>query len=188
MKDDADRPRSEMDVLKFYIWLMLVMTVALAVFFWIVSSDLDDTRKNLQQGQTWTKEFADEASEIQAMLNVHATNKEDAARDNPLSWFANVWRSRGINDQSIVPQAWAVPPRSDTKGSMRYYEENIDVQFNSRAPLTRQQIAEFCHEVEKRSTRLRILELDVRRVDRDTFDKDAWTGKAKIGYRHAKLD
>ena len=54
--------------------------------------------------------------------------------------------------------------------------------------LPRQSIAEFCYEVEKASTRLRIIELELHRTDKENFDKDEWSGKATIGYRHSKTD
>jgi hypothetical protein len=188
VRDDVGRPRSEMDVLKFFIWLMVVMTLAVAGFYWKMSSDVDEVQRNLKQGNSWMPEFAKEGAEIQAMMNVHKTNKEDAARDQPFSWFAGIWRKRGIPNDSMVPQAWTVPPKSESKGAMRYFEERIDMGFNNKAPLSRQQIVEFCHEVEKSSTRLRVLELDLRRADKDNFDKDLWSGKATIGYRHPRID
>jgi hypothetical protein len=182
MKDEAGRPQSEMDVLKFYIWLMVVMTLALAGFFWKIWSDLDRTTTNLKVGQTSAKDFAERGAEIQAMLGVYKNSKEDEARDSPNTWFARVWSRRGINGLSIVPTTWKVPPDYNAKG--KFSEERIDMGFNSKAPLTREQIAEFCHEIEKSSTRLRVIELEVRRAEKDKFDSDEWAGKAIVGYRH----
>jgi hypothetical protein len=186
MRDETGRPQSEMDVLKFYIWLMVVMTVVLAGFFWTVWRDLEDTRQNIKLGQTLSKEFAERQAEIQGMLRVYTTNKEDAARDAPQLWFSTIWQRKGINTNSVNPGSWT----SSFVSKGKYTEERIDMGFNPRAPLPRQQIAEFCHEVEKSSTRQRVLELDIRRVDRENFDKDEWTGKATIGFRHTpdKLD
>lgn len=187
MKDIADRPQTDMDFLKFYIWLMLVMTLVLAgIFWWLVWMKLEDTEKNLAQGRAWTKDFAQMQSEIQGMLNVHQNNKEDIARDAPETWFSGIWRRKGINDASMRPGPWKVPPSFNAKG--RYYEEQIDMNFDPKAPLSRKSIAEFCHEIEKSSTRLRVIELDLRRASKDDFDKDEWGGKATIGYRHARQD
>jgi hypothetical protein len=186
VKDEAARPQSEMDVLKFYIWLMVVMTVAIAGFSWYVWNDVEAKRKNLQQGTAWMKELSQQGSEIQAMLTVHKNNKEDIARDSPSTWFSNIWRRRGINDASIVPGPWKIPPTFNAKG--KYYEEQIELKFNAKAPLSRQSILEFCYWVEKSSTRQRILVLDVRRSDKENFDKDEWAGGVTIGYRHARAD
>jgi len=186
MKDESGAPKNEMDVLKFYIWLMVVLTLALGIFFWKVWSDLDTTRKNLQQGGVFRKEFAEMQSKISGMLNVYRNNKEDIARDAPQTWFSSIWRRCNIADPSMQPGAWKVPPDFNAKG--KYYEEQIDMGFNVRSPLTREAIAKFCHEVEKSSTRLRVLVLEVRRTDKDAFEKDEWAGKAVIGYRHARND
>lgn len=188
MKDETDRPRGEMDVLKFYIWLMLLMTVAVAGFYWKMSSDVEDVQKNLKQGQTWMPEFAKQGADIEAMLKVHKTNAEDEAREQAIKWFSTIWRKRGIANESMVPGQWKVPPISASKGTMRYFEEQYDIGFNSRNPLSREAIAAFCYEVEKSSTRLRVIDLDIRRTDKENFEKDAWSGKAVIGYRHAKTD
>ena len=186
MKNEADRPASEMDVLKFYIWLMVVMTLALGGFFWHVWSKLEATRANLQQGSNMVKEFEQEQAEIQSMLHVYGANKEDVARDSPFTWFSNVWNRCGINANSLTPGSWRVPPRLDNKG--KFYEESIDMTINTKTPLNREIVAKFCHEIEKSSTRLRLLELKINRADKDGLEKDEWAGKITIGYRHARLD
>lgn len=187
MKDLTARPQSEMDVLKFYVWLMVVMTLALLGFLWYQWDALERTRMNLRQGTTWKKDFEQQQAEIVAMLNVYKNNKEDIARDSPLTWFSALYRKRGIADASIAPGTWRVPPTYNAKG--KFYEEQIDWGFNSKAPiLQRSSIVDFCYDIEKSSTRLRILELDVRRADKDNFDKDEWAGKVTVGYRHARMD
>ena len=186
MKDEADRPTSEMDVLKFYIWLMVVMTLALCGFFWHVWSKLDATRSNLQSGANLMKDFEVQQAEILSMLNVYKNNKEDVARDSPFTWFSNVWNRCGINANSLTPGSWRVPPRFDPRN--KYYEEQFDIAVNAKTPLTREVVAKFCHEIEKSSTRLRILEFTVQRADKDGLEKDDWAGKISIGYRHARLD
>ena len=186
MKDLAARPQSEMDVLKFYIWLMVVMTLALLGALWYATGELDRTRMNLRQGATWKKEFEQQQAEIVAMLNVYEGNKEDIARDSPLTWFGAIWTRRGITNNNMVPGAWRPQPTYNAKG--KFFEESIDMGVNAKAPLARQSIVDFCYDIEKSSTRLRILELEVRRTDKDNFDKDEWAGKVTIGYRHARMD
>jgi hypothetical protein len=186
MKDDDARPQSEMDVLKFYIWLMAVMTLALAGFFWKVWTDLDSVKKNRAFGEAQMNDkkdgFGKMQSEIQGMLGVYKSNKEDLARDSPLTWFSSAWRRVGIPDASMQSGAWKVPPDYNAKG--KFAEERIEMSFSARNPLPRKQIAQFCHEIEKNSTRLRIIELEVRRTDKDNFEKDEWSGKCVVGFRH----
>lgn len=186
MKTEASRPGAELDVLKFYIWLMAVMTLALAGFFWHVWSQLESTKSNLRAGVAMKKQFERDQAEIQGMLSVYKNNKEDVARDAPMTWFSNVWNRCGINANSLQPGAWRVPPRLDARG--KFYEEQIDMSIPPKSPLPREQIAKFCHEIEKASARLRVLELDVKRADKDGLEKDDWSGKIFIGYRHARVD
>jgi hypothetical protein len=186
VKDLAARPQSEMDVLKFYIWLLVVMTLALLGALWYASDQLDRTRMSLKQGTTWKKDFEQQQAEIVAMLNVYKNNKEDIARDSPHTWFSALWTRRGVANASMQPGTWKVPPSFNAKG--KFYEESIDMGVNPKAPLPRQSVVDFCYDIEKSSTRLRILELDVRRTDKDNFDKDEWNGKVTIGYRHARMD
>jgi hypothetical protein len=186
VKDIEARPQAEIDVLKFYIWLMVVMTLALCGALYYVWDQLDATRKNYALGQSWKDDFEEQQAEIGAMLNVYKTNKEDIARYSPHTWFSALWTKRGIQNASMVPGTWKVPPTFNNKG--KYYEESIDMGVNRKSPLPRQSVVDFCYDIEKSSTRLRILELDVGRTDKDNFDKDEWAGKVTIGYRHARLD
>jgi hypothetical protein len=185
MKDVAARPQSEMDVLKFYIWLMLVMTLAAAGLFWKVWSDLGSVNRNIAQGTAWTTTFAQEKRDIKGMLDVYKTNKENEARDAPLTWFTTIWRKCGIPDASIAIKTW-IKPNYDSK--LKCVEERIEIQFPNKAPLERRLIAQFCHAVEAASTRLRVIELEVHRADKEDLEKDAWYGKAIIGYRHPKTN
>ena len=186
MKDIDARPQTEIDVLKFYIWLMVVMTLALLGALWYVWDQRDATEKNYALGQTWKDDFEKQQAEIVGMLNVYRTNKEDVARYSPNVWFPALWTKCGIQNTSMALGQWKVPPTYNNKG--KFYEETIDIGVNRKAPLPRQSIVEFCYIIEKSSTRLRILELDVGRTDKDNFDKDEWTGKLTVGYRHARLD
>ena len=186
MKDLAARPQSEIDVLKFYIWLMVVMTLALVGALWFASDQLETTKKNLAFGVAQKDDFEKQQGEILGMLNVYKNNKEDVARYSAFTWFSALWIKRGIQSNSIVPGTWKVPPTFVNKG--KYYEESIDWGVNAKAPLARQSIVDYCYDIEKASTRLRILELEVRRADTNSFEKDEWAGKVTVGYRHARLD
>ncbi len=187
MKDDIAREGPELDVLKFYIWLMVVMTVVLGVLFWFMWKGVEETRKTVAQGRSWLKEYAEAKVEIQGMLNVYKNNKEDEARERPLTWFSSIWRRKGIPETSITigAGAWKDPPDYRAKGN--YEEEKIELKFQQKDPLTREQIAAFCHEVERSSTRLRIIELELHRASKDNMEEDRWYGKVLVGYRHARL-
>ena len=186
MKDLAARPQSEIDVLKFYIWLMVVMTLALIGALWFASDQLETTKKNLAFGVSLKDDFEKQQGEILGMLNVYKNNKEDVARYSPFTWFSALWVKRGVANTSMQAGTWRVPPAFNAKG--KFYEESIDMGVNAKAPLPRQAVVDFCYDIEKASTRLRILELEVRRADTNSFDKDEWAGKVTVGYRHARMD
>jgi hypothetical protein len=186
VKNEADRPAAELDVLKIFIWVMAIGSLALGGIFWREWSKLDATRANLQQGANLMKDFEMQQAEIQGMLRVYGANKEDVARDSPMTWFSNIWNRCGINANSLRPGTWRVPPRLDARG--KFYEEQFDIAIDAKTPLPRESIAKFCHEIEKSSARLRILELTVNRADKDGLEKDDWSGKISIGYRHAGLN
>ena len=186
MSKEAPSGAGELDVVKIYIWFMAVFTVLFAGGVWYLRNDV---QKSETQYDVATKKFdalAKSRGEITSMLNVYRDNKEDQARSNPFTWFANAWRRTGIPDSSIKMGAWE-DPRYDSKG--KFYEETIRIGVESRNPLTRKQIVDFCHEVERASTRLRILELDLNRAkSKEGLEKDEWSGKVTIGYRRAKIN
>ncbi len=181
MKDDAPAPADELDVLKVYVWVMLVMTVVLAVVVWIFWKKVDNLTYRVQQGRDYMEEMAEAKNEIKAMLNVYKDNREDEAREKPLTWFSAVWRRKGIRDQSIKPLSWRDPPLWNPKG--KFYEEQITIQFVSKQPMKRKLIVDFCHEIERASTRLRIIELQLKRPKKDDFEQDNWYGSVVVGYR-----
>lgn len=184
MKSDTASPGEELDLIKVYIWVMVAMTAVLAFVVWFTSNQVDKTQKDIRFARSNLVEFAETKQEIRAMLNVYTANKEDEARLQPLTWFSRVWQRKGINDQSIKPGAWQ--EKYNAKGN---YDENfIELRFDNKAPLTRKQIGELCHEIERQSTRLRLIELKLRRAGRkDSFDDDAWAGSVTVGYRKARI-
>jgi hypothetical protein len=187
MGEKTEAAGDELDVLKVYVWVMLVMSVALSVALWFMHRRVQTAQKFNASAQDKLVDFAAAKSEIVAMLTVYRDNNEDQARTSPNTWFSNVWRSTGIEDSSIKMGAWDNPPRYDNKG--KYWEENIRIVIENRQPLTRQKVAEFCHEVERASTRLRILSLDLRRANKkEGLETDQWSGRITFGYRRARIN
>jgi hypothetical protein len=184
VKNDTEAPGDELDLIKVYIWVMVAMTVVLAGVVWFTSSQVDETRKDIEFARKNLQTFAETKQEIGAMLNVYTANKEDEARLQPLTWFSRVWQRKGINDQSIRPQAWQ--EKYNARGN---FDENfIELKFDNKNPLTRKQIGELCHEIERASTRLRLIELKLRRAGRkDSFEDDSWSGSVVVGYRKARI-
>ncbi len=185
MKTETPAATDELDLIKVYIWVMVAMTIVLGGVVWLTHGQVQESQTSVEFARSNLTMFAESKQEIRAMLDVYTENKEDEARLQPLTWFSRVWQSKGIDDQSIRPQAWA-DPKSDSKG--RFVENAIDLKFDNKHPLTRKQIGELCHEIERASTRLRLIELTLRRAGRkDSYEDDSWSGSIKVGYRTASI-
>ena len=184
MKTDTPAQGDELDLIKVYIWVMLAMTVVLGGVVWLTHSQVAETRDRVEFARRNLAEFEQAKREIRAMLDVYTANKEDEARLQPLTWFSRGWKQKGIDDQSVRPQAWQ--EKYNARGN---FDENfIELKFDNRNPLTRKQIGELCHEIERASTRLRLLELKLRRAGRkDDYEADEWHGSVTVGYRKARV-
>lgn len=175
----------EIDALKWYVWGMAGVSVVAAAFVWWYQRRTAEMEKTVETAKRSLLELAEGKHEIQQMLTVYKNNKEDQARDEPLTWFQSCWKSKGIEDRNVQLDAWKDPPDVGPDGT--YYEEKIGLKFSSKNPLRRDQIGSLLHEIESRSTRLRILSLKINRAGReDTLADDTWTGGCEIGYRYAK--
>lgn len=175
----------EVDALKLYVWVMVIASVAGAGVTWWLARKTAALQKSIEAADEALPELADAKNQIQQMLEAFKKNKEDEARDQPLTWFQARWTAVGIQGPSIQPDAWKVPPDISQDGT--YFEEKIGLKFSNRNPLRREQIARFAHEIERSSTRLRILRLELRRNGReDTIANDEWNGGCDVGYRYPR--
>ncbi len=174
----------EIDLIKVYIWVMLFLTVALGGVLWYTVDKVQNTEKLVAAAEKNLEKFSTNKDEILAMLSVFESNKEDEARDRPNTWFSRVWQRVNIPEGSIRPEAWAQKyyPRGN------FDEERITLKFENKKPLSRKDIGRFCHEVEHASTRLRIIELKLRRAGKkDEYKPKEWWGEVTVGYRKARI-
>ncbi len=63
--------------------------------------ELDERAAIKQYEGNISQEFAESQAAIEGMLKTHKNNKEDVARDQPLTWFSTVWRRCGIDNASM---------------------------------------------------------------------------------------
>jgi hypothetical protein len=176
----------ESDVLKIYVYGMLAVTVVCFGVVWFVQKRTEDTQKQVASARRAMPTMAQGKRDVQALFSVFEKNQEDLARTQGLKFFTDIFRRKGINDAAIQLGAWKSPPADGPDGQC--LEERYDIKFSNRSPLTRKQIAEFLHEIERSSTRLRVLELSIQRNGKeDEQENDAWTGNCLIGYRRPKI-
>lgn len=183
MKDDtAPSSGAEMDVLRVYVWGMLGVTLVFAGLAWWWDGRESDLRRTVENARADLPKLAQAKREIQQMLKVYKTNKEDEVRRSHLTWFTTVFKAQGITEDSVGILSWKDPPEPGPDGS--YVEEKIGIKFHQKKPLSRAQIGRFLHAVERSSTRLRVIEMRVQRAGKEeTLAEDAWYGEAVIGYR-----
>jgi hypothetical protein len=178
--DDAPAGAPEMDVLKVYVWGMAAVTLVFAGLAWWWGRQEDELGKILDTARAKLPQMAQQKREILGMLQVYKTNKEDEATKFPLTWFSTIWKRKAIPEVSLQLGTWKGEVGSDGT----YLEQKINVKFQAKNPLSRRQIGEFLHEIERSSTRLRVLDLTVKRSGKeDQLEVDEWTGDAWIGYR-----
>jgi hypothetical protein len=184
-KSDTPAASDELDLIKVYIWVMVAMTVVLGGVVWFTNSQVSETQKRIEFARTNLEPFAESKQEINAMLSVYTANKEDEAREQPLTWFSRVWGRKGIEKSSIRPGAWQ--EKFNARGG--FDEDFIELKFDNKNPLTRSQIGGFCHEIERERARLRIIQLKMRRAGKkDSYEDDAWSGSVTVGYRKARIN
>lgn len=184
MSDDTQSSGAgEIDALKWYVHGMVVVSVIGAGFVWWVQKQTKELTASVKAAESSLVEMSEGKHEVLAMLKAYKKNKEDEARDQPLTWFQAAWLRKGIPPNCIQPDAWKVP--ADISADGKYVEEKISLKFSSKSPMRREQIAGFLHEVEQSSSRLRVLTLRVVRAGReDALANDEWTGSCEIGYRY----
>jgi hypothetical protein len=185
-EESASAHVGEIDALKWYVWGMVGVSVVASGFVWYYQKKTDELQRTVDVAKKSLGELAEGKHEISQMLGVYKKNREDQARDEPLTWFQSCWKAKGIEDKNVQLDAWKVPPDVGEDGT--YYEEKIGLKFSSKNPLRREQIGQLLHEIESRSTRLRVLTLKVNRAGREeTLAEDTWTGGCEIGYRYPKV-
>ncbi|MCE9635913.1 MAG: hypothetical protein K8T90_09425 [Planctomycetes bacterium] len=186
MSDDNATAPGEIDALKWYVWGMVIVSAVGGGFLWWNGKRTDTMRAQVESARKALPDIAEGKHEIRAMLDVYKKNKEDEARESPLTWFQLCWKAHGIDNAQIQLDQWKDPPDVGPDG--KYVEEKIGMKFSSRTPLRRDQIGRLIHEIEHRSTRLRVLTLQVRRSGRDdTLGNDEWTGQCEVAYRYPKV-
>lgn len=179
-KAPAEAPADELDLLKLYFWLLLVLTVALAGVWLYHRSVLQDKLALAEDGRRRLAPLAEEKQAVQAMMNVYTTNKEDDATERPLTWFSNAWTRVGIPDSAIKLDPW----KEETKSREGFIQKYATLRFRKQEPLTREQIAKLAHAIEAQSTRIKVIELEMRRAGGREDVTDAWAGELKVGFRY----
>ena len=185
-KTDVTENEGGADLVRIYIWVALLVSVALGGVLWWMNGRLEKSQKTLVAAKRKLPQFAKDKVRIEQMLNVFSNNKEEDARRRPNTWFPAIWSKKGLPDASVRLGAWSEKyvPRDN------YDEHQIEFKFDAKNPLSRRQIVSLAHEIERASTRLRVLEMKLGRAKSsrtEEFKPNDWTGKLTVGYRVARI-
>ena len=175
-KDKNAAPRAEVDAVKGFIFVMIILILALGVFTVITNNQLADYEQVLQTTKRYTRSFADQANDIRAYLKLMQDSEDTQLRKYPINFFGSIYTQPDIG----IPQSDVTTrPMKDTKvrneGYTEYYWElNIK-------KIDRTQAARFLWGVENKNPKAKTIEIRMRRDEKQ--GEDAWKGDFRIGYR-----
>lgn len=184
-RDDASAsPADDGDMLKVYVYGMLALAAVGGGLIWWGRGEIEAARRTVGNAKAKLPEMAQHQREIEAMLAVFERNKEDEAKTAPITWFTSIWQRKGVQKDQILPGEWKQADGPD--GSC--WEDRFTLKFSDKQPMTRAQIGNFLHEVERSSTRMRVLEMSIQRSGKkENIEQDIWQGNCMVGYRRPKL-
>ncbi len=176
---EGSAPRGEVDAVKAFIVVMLVLDVALGVFILITAGKLSDVdRLGLARAKAMAPKMTTTALQIQEYLKLIGDSGETTLLTSPERFFGNIYQSVGIDPKQV-----AVGPQKDSVNRRdKYTEYSWDLEVSD---ITRKQAALFAHGVETSSPKARIIEMTLRRSKKKDAPEDTWDARFKIGYRAA---
>ncbi|MCU0724392.1 MAG: hypothetical protein MUE73_01165 [Planctomycetes bacterium] len=179
---DEAASRTEVDAVKAFIVVMVVLNIALGVFIFITAAKLSevetkglDRARRLCAGQNG---LGFRALQIQEYLKLIADTAETTLLNSPERFFGNIYVR-----QDIRPEQVTLGPPKETKNIRdKYTEVYWDIEITG---ISRQQATLFAHGVEANSPKAKVIELSIRRVKKKDAPEDQWDARYKVGYRIA---
>jgi len=178
----AVEAKQEVDAVKGFIIVMVLLIVALGVFIFITTGKLSDfdrgiaQAKALTRGSSRTAGMGDTALEVRAYLKLMKESGDTLLIESPISFFQ---RSFGRPEVGIPASKVQVSPRRESVNRKEKYTDYSWVL--TIRDVDRCQTALFLYDLESRSPKARTLELTMRR-NRKKGDQ-SWDGTFRIGYR-----
>jgi hypothetical protein len=175
-KKDAEAPRQEVDAVKGFIFVMIILILTLGVFTVITNNQLAEYDQVIQTAKRYTKTFGEQSNDILAYLKLMRDSGDTQLNLYPVKFFGSIYTQRDIG---IPPGDVVTRPRKDYKvrneGYTEYYWE-LNVK-----KLDRRQAELFLWGVENKNPKAKTIELRMRRDEKQ--GEDAWKGDFKFGYR-----
>jgi hypothetical protein len=179
-KDDPATPRAEIDAVKGFIVVMLVLIVALGVFIVITKNELSEYETAIAQSKPQVRKLGTDSLKVRAYLDLIKGSKETVLQNYPEQYFGNIYRSSDIG----IPQGRVKldGPKSERNNREKYTEISWELDFED---VDRKQATLFLYGVEKNSPKARIIEISLRRNRKKDARPDSWDANFSVGYRVA---
>ena len=176
---DPDAPKPEVDAVKGFIFVMIILTVALGVFQFVKSGELSEVENDLRSARANGPRVRDMSNEIQAYLDLIRNSEETVLLKNPETFFKNIYSS---NDVRAPDKDVTVGKKEDQRNAKdRYTEYYWDIDIRN---LDRRAVAAFMWWVENKSPKAKSIDVLVRRQAKKD-ETEVWDGRFRIGYRIA---
>ncbi|MHC4470897.1 MAG: hypothetical protein ACYS99_08015 [Planctomycetota bacterium] len=175
-KDLSDQPRQEVDAVKGFIVVMIVLIMALGVFIVITMGKLSDYEQSIDTAKKVARTLGKKCFDIQAYLNLMKESGDTILIQSPERFFGQFYTKAGVDTSQVT-----LSDKKDTYNRKDKYTEiywDLDIR-----EINREQAAQFLWGVENRSPKARTLQVSMRRNKKK--GEDVWDGRFRIGYRVA---
>ncbi|MEN8149788.1 MAG: hypothetical protein ABFS86_08180 [Planctomycetota bacterium] len=179
----AAAAKQEIDAVKGFIFVMILLIVALGVFIVITKQRLTRYDDNLAYIKGSTRALGLRSLEVEQYLALIGKKDETVLLTYPSRFFQNRYRASEVGvleEQVEINKRKTQPNRKE-----RYTEISWTLDIKG---INRDQASKFLWGVEERSAKARTIELSMRRDQRKSEGQaDFWNGTFKIGYRKTGL-
>jgi hypothetical protein len=173
---DLDQPRQEVDAVKGFIVVMVLLILALGVFIVITMGKLSDYEKSIDSAKRVARDMAKKCFAIQAYLNLMKESGDTMLIKSPERFFGQFYTRAGVDTAQVT--------LSDKKDNYNRKDKYTEVYWDiDIRDIDRNQATQFLWGVENRSPKARTLQVSMRRNKKK--GEDIWDGRFRIGYRVA---
>ena len=177
---DPAATKQEVDAVKGFIFVMILLIVALGVFIVITNQKLGRYENYLEIIEREVRGLGMRSLQVKQYLTLINDKDEKVLINYPRRFFQNRYRASGVG---VRDDQVTINPRKDVPVKREKYTEvswTLDIKG-----INRQQAGEFLYSVEEKSAKARTIALDMRRDAKK--GEDIWNGGFKIGYRVAGI-
>jgi len=179
-KKDSAEPKQEVDAVKGFIVVMVLLIIALGVFIVITMKQLEVVEQKVAIARNNVVRMGLKSLEVRSYLRLIKDSEERLLINFPERFFGRIYQSPEI---SIAPSQVTLGAKKDTLNrKMKYREFFWDLDIRD---ITRKQATLFLHGVENDSPKAKIIEVSLRRARKKDAPPDTWDAHFKIGYRVA---